>query len=133
MPDIARAAEDFVAQFGYRALSGVVHDPVQTAFVQFFQIEDDRTLLELVAPDGLGSKLSSAAKSGRGMHHMCYAVLDISDSCKRLSSQGMLVIQEPVFAVAFPGRRIAWLQGRNRVLTELVEEGYDEWSAPKRR
>ena len=32
-----------------------------------------------------------------------------------------MVIQEPTPAVAFGGRRIAWLMGDDRVLTELVE------------
>jgi methylmalonyl-CoA/ethylmalonyl-CoA epimerase len=130
VPDIPRAAADFISQFGYRAVSGIIHDPLQTAFVQFFRVGNDQTLLELVAPDGPESKLSAATKRHSGLHHLCYAVNDICGACGRLNAEGMVVIQEPVPAVAFPGRRIAWLLGRNRVLTELVEEGKDEWTAP---
>jgi len=130
VPDISRAAADIMSQFGYRAVSRVIHDALQTAFVQFFRLGSDQTLLELVAPDGPESKLSVAARRRMGLHHLCFAVEDIQETCRRLAEEGMVVVQEPVPAVAFRGRRIAWLMGRNRVLTELVEEGKDEWSSP---
>jgi len=130
VPDVSRAASDVIAQFGYRPVSGIIHDPLQTAFVQFFRLGSEQTLLELVGPDGPESKLSIAARRRMGLHHLCFAVEDIHGTCKRLAEEGMVVVQEPVPAVAFRGRRIAWLMGRNRVLTELVEEGKDEWPAP---
>jgi methylmalonyl-CoA/ethylmalonyl-CoA epimerase len=37
----------------------------------------------------------------------------------------MLLLQRPVPAAAFPGRRIAWLMGDDRLPVELVEEGAD--------
>jgi methylmalonyl-CoA/ethylmalonyl-CoA epimerase len=126
--NIERAAADFVSCWGYLRVSGVIHDPLQTAFVQFLRLGEDRPLLELVAPDGPESKLAAAAKERAGAHHICHAVSDIEGTCERLRAQGLIVIQEPVPAVAFPGRRIAWLMDRNRVLTELVEEGNDDWS-----
>lgn len=132
VPDIPRAAADFVAQFGYRAVSEVIHDPLQTAFVQFFRLGEEKTLLELIAPDGPDSTLSAAATRRRGgLHHMCYAVQDIAAACAKLGALRMVVIHEPVPAVAFPGRRIAWLMGQNHVLTELVEEGIDAWTKPR--
>jgi hypothetical protein len=36
-----------------------------------------------------------------------------------------MIIAAPVPAVAFNGRRIAWLIGRDKLLTELVERGAD--------
>jgi methylmalonyl-CoA/ethylmalonyl-CoA epimerase len=128
--DIKRAAGDFVSLWGYRFASGIIHDPLQTAHVQFLSLGDDRPFLELVAPDGPGSKLSVSAKERQGPHHLCYAVSDIEGMCDRLRDYGLFLIQEPVPAVAFPGRRIAWLMDRNRVLTELVEEGQDDWEIP---
>jgi len=40
-----------------------------------------------------------------------------------LRSGGFFLIAAPVPAVAFDGRRIAWLLGRDRSLVELVERG----------
>lgn len=125
--DLDAAARELVDLLGYRVRSRVIHDPVQTAHVQFLQQESDPACVELVTPDGPASKLSGALKRGGGLNHLCYAVGDIDAACRRLSEGGMLIVQEPVAAVAFPGRRIAWLMGGARVLTELVEEGVDRW------
>ncbi|HUD73188.1 MAG TPA: VOC family protein [Dongiaceae bacterium] len=125
--DLAAAQEELTRLLGYRVRSVVIHDPVQTAHVQFLQLEGDPACVELVTPDGPASKLTGALKRGGGLNHLCYAVDDIEAACRRLSEGGMLIVQEPVAAVAFPGRRIAWLMGGARVLTELVEEGVDRW------
>jgi catechol 2,3-dioxygenase-like lactoylglutathione lyase family enzyme len=125
--DIARAARELEEQFGYRRKSGVIHDPVQTAHAQFLQQDGDRSYVELVSPDGPHSKLVGALKRGGGLNHLCYATDDIDRMCRALSAGGMIVIQEPLPAAAFPGRRIAWLMGGTGILTELVEEGVDRW------
>jgi methylmalonyl-CoA/ethylmalonyl-CoA epimerase len=120
--DIGRAAENYL-RLGYLARSGMVHDPAQTAYVQFFRLPGDGLYLELVSPDGAGSKLSNALAKGGGLHHVCYAVGDIEGACAELSSAGWFSIAEPTPAVAFGGRRVAWLRGADRLLTELVEKG----------
>jgi methylmalonyl-CoA/ethylmalonyl-CoA epimerase len=125
--DLAATAQELSSLLGYRIRSGVIHDPVQTAHVQFLQQDGTPACLELVTPDGPASKLVGALKRGGGLNHLCYATPDIDATCRRLSEGGMLIIQEPVTAVAFPGRRIAWLMGGAGVLTELVEEGVDRW------
>jgi len=126
--DIAAAAKELHDLFDYRIRSGLVHDPIQTAYVQFLQMEGDSSYVELVAPDGPNSKLVGALKRGGGLNHLCYATADIEGMCGELRAGGMVVIQEPVPATAFPGRRIAWLMGGGRILTELVEEGVERWS-----
>jgi methylmalonyl-CoA/ethylmalonyl-CoA epimerase len=125
--DIPTAVEDFSGPLGYRLCGPLVHDPVQTAFAQFLKLPEDSSYVELVAPDGPASKLQGALKRGGGLNHLCYAVDDIAAACVFLREKGMLVIQEPVPAVAFPGRRIAWLMGTGNMLTELVEDGVDAW------
>jgi methylmalonyl-CoA/ethylmalonyl-CoA epimerase len=39
----------------------------------------------------------------------------------------MFILQQPVDAVAFPNRKIAWLMGRDGIPIELVEKGVDLW------
>lgn len=125
--EIAPAVEEFSNLFGYQPKGPVIHDPVQTAFARFLKLPEDFNYVELIAPDGEASKLQGAIKRGGGLNHLCYATDDIDAACAALRDQGMVVIQEPVPAVAFPGRRIAWLMGSSRILTELVEEGVDAW------
>jgi methylmalonyl-CoA/ethylmalonyl-CoA epimerase len=119
--DIAKASGEYTGRLGYQLRSEIIHDPVQTAYVQFLHLPGDPALLELVAPDGPASKLSNALKKGGGLNHLCYETADINESCAALRNAGHALIQEPLPAVAFRGRRIAWLMGRDRVLMELVE------------
>jgi methylmalonyl-CoA/ethylmalonyl-CoA epimerase len=128
--DVARATEHLRRRFGYRPVSGIIHDPMQTAFAQFLSLPADSALVEVVAPDSDKSRLTGALKRGGGLNHLCYATDDLEADCHRLREQDMVLIHEPGPAVAFPGRRIAWLMGNDRIPIELLEEGTDEWSDP---
>lgn len=121
--DIADAAPAYCRRYGYRARTEIIHDPAQTAYVQFFRIGAERQYLELVAPDGEHSKLTNALKNGGGLNHICYATDDIEAACRELRAEQMMLLQAPVAAAAFPGRRIAWLMGLDRTPIELVEQG----------
>jgi methylmalonyl-CoA/ethylmalonyl-CoA epimerase len=119
--DIAQATRDYQRRFDCELEGGLVHDPIQTAFIQFLRFRDDLVLVELVAPDGPESKLSNAAEKGGGLNHLCHSTEDIEAACRSLRLAGMVVIHKPTPAVAFGGRRIAWLTGQDRLLIELVE------------
>jgi methylmalonyl-CoA/ethylmalonyl-CoA epimerase len=125
--DIDKAACDYVSKFGYELKSLVIHDPVQTAFVQFLRLEGDGTYLELISPDGPESKLVTALKKGGGLNHFCYQTDNIEASYQDLALKAMFILQQPVDAVAFPNRKIAWLMGLDGIPIELVEKGVDLW------
>ena len=119
--EVAEAAASYTARFGYEVVGPAVHDPNQTAWVQFLRLPGDTVYLELVAPDGAKGRLNSALEKGGGVHHLCYATEDIEGTCSQLRGQGLFLIHAPESARAFGGRRIAWLMGKDRVLVELVE------------
>ncbi|SIO61473.1 methylmalonyl-CoA epimerase [Singulisphaera sp. GP187] len=121
--EIDVATEDYVHRFGCEIRSRIIHDPEQTAFVRFLSQPGDSVFLELVAPDGEASKLSNALNKGGGLNHLCYAVDDLEAACLEMRTRGMFPVQAPTFAVAFPGRRIAWMIGRDGIPIELVERG----------
>ena len=121
--DIAAAAPVYVNRYGYAIASAIIHDPTQTAFVQFLRLAADSSFLELVAPDGPASKLAGAVAKGGGLNHLCYATSEIEETVRELRRNGLLLLQAPVPAVAFPGRRIAWMIGKDRIPIELVERG----------
>ena len=123
--DIAAEVERYVHCFGYEVRSAVIHDPLQTAFVQFVSLASDSVYLEFVTPDGPNSKLSNALKKGGGVNHLCYSTPCIDDAVQGLWKAGMFLLQAPVPAVAFRGRKIAWLMGGDSVPIELVERGPD--------
>jgi methylmalonyl-CoA/ethylmalonyl-CoA epimerase len=119
--NIPDSAANFGHRLGYETKSDVFHDPTQQASVQFVGLPGDNVYLEFVAPVGPESRLSGALSKGGGLHHLCYSVDDIDAACAELRSKGMTLVRPPVGAVAFQGRRIAWLMGRDRILVELVE------------
>ncbi len=121
--DIPEATKLYKIRFGYEIKSDVIHDPVQTAYVQFLKLRSGSDYVEFISPDGPKSKLTNALKKGGGLNHLCYVTDDIDSVCEKLRSTGMYLLQSPVEAVAFKGRRIAWLMGRNMMPTELVERG----------
>ena len=123
VPDISQTAAAYVKYFGYQLESEIIHDPLQQAHVQFLRLPSDKVYLELVAPDSSHSKLSQAIAKGGGLNHICYAIDDMNAACAKLRGCGMFLVAPPVPAVAFKGRCIAWLMGKDRVITELVERG----------
>ncbi len=121
--EIASAGEAYCRRLGYQVESPVIHDPRQAACVQFLRLPGDSVFLELVAPDTPASPLQAALAKGQPLHHLCYSTGDIEAACEELRRRGMTLICPPAPAVAFQERRIAWLMGRDRGLTELVEAG----------
>ena len=124
--NIEKESQVYQNRFGYEIKSEVVHDPTQTALVQFFKLAHDDVYLEFIAPEGPESKLSNALNKGVRLHHLCYSTDSLEQTCAELRNKGMTLIQAPKNAPAFPGRKIAWLMGRDRVLIELVEQGTDK-------
>jgi methylmalonyl-CoA/ethylmalonyl-CoA epimerase len=121
--DISRTAAFYADSFGYQLATGIIHDSVQEAYVQFLSLPGHTIYLELVQPDGPGTKLSRAVAKGGGLNHVCYATDDIDAACWELRKRGLFLIAAPAPAPAFDGRRIAWLRGKDHVITELVERG----------
>jgi methylmalonyl-CoA/ethylmalonyl-CoA epimerase len=113
-------AATYASRYGYDISTPVIHDPLQTAFVQFLKLPGDRAYLEFVAPDGPESKLTNAAKRG-GLNHLCYTAGPLEAAIAQLEATGMRLISEPKRGVAFGGRRICWLLGEDPLPIELVE------------
>ena len=114
-------AQTYRERFGYLAATGSIHDPLQTAHVQFLQLPGEQTYLELVAPDGPESKLANAVRRGGGLNHLCYTCDSLEQAIAHLEQTGMKLISDPKPAAAFAGRRICWLLGSDPLPIELVE------------
>jgi methylmalonyl-CoA/ethylmalonyl-CoA epimerase len=113
----------YVDVLQYQERTPVIHDPIQTAFVQFFSIPGADHYLELVAPDSESSKLWEACRKGKVLNHLCYSCVNVAPMISFMKESGCFVIQNPVPAVAFDGRSIAWLMTPDGLLVELVERG----------
>ena len=118
-------ARDRYELLGYVERTRIIHDPTQTAYVQFFNLPGADHYIELVAPDGPQSKLSNAITRKQPLNHLCFVTPDIAGTCSALDGQGWRLISEPTPAVAFDQRRIAWLASPDMLIVELVEQGPD--------
>jgi methylmalonyl-CoA/ethylmalonyl-CoA epimerase len=61
------------------------------------------------------------AKSGGGAYHLCFETSNIDQALVHAKNNGCMIVSPPVSAVAFGGRRIAWIYTKSRQLFELVE------------
>ena len=120
--DIGTALPVYEALFGYRLLNGPFADPIQEVTVCFVGSGDPGDMvLELVAPLGEDSPIRQILAKGVSAYHACYEVCDIEQSVADVRVKGCVVVGKPVPAVAFQGRRIAWIYTPTRQLIELVE------------
>lgn len=100
----------------------VFHDPNQAVRVTFLHGKHPgHPVLELVEPAGEKSPVIPFLKRGGGLHHLCYEVDGLEDQLALSRAQGGLVVRPPLPAVAFGGRRIAWVYTKNKLLLEYLE------------
>lgn len=60
-------------------------------------------------------------KKGGGLHHLCYETANLDRQLESARACGGLVTRMPLPAIAFGGRRIAWVYTRNKLLIEYLE------------
>lgn len=99
-------------------------DPLQKARVAFLTTRAGDAQIELVEPLGNDSPVQRFLQENRGgLHHLCYEVADLEQELAELRSRGAIIAKRPKPAVAFQGRRIAWVITAEKLLVELLEEG----------
>jgi methylmalonyl-CoA/ethylmalonyl-CoA epimerase len=123
VPSLGPTTELLSNLFGYKVISGPFDDPIQKVTVNFLaKSDEDVAEIELIAPISEDSPIRSMlAKDGGGTYHLCFETSDIDGALIHAKKSGCIVVSSPVPAVAFQGRRIAWIYTRSRQLFELVE------------
>jgi methylmalonyl-CoA/ethylmalonyl-CoA epimerase len=120
--EIDSALESYETLFGYRLLSGPFEDPTQEATVAFVGTgEEHDVVIEIIAPLTEKSHVARILAKGVAAYHVCYEVEDIDAALAEFREKKCLVVRDPVPAVAYGGRRIAWFYTPTKQLTELVE------------
>jgi methylmalonyl-CoA/ethylmalonyl-CoA epimerase len=118
---IREAAPQYEKFFGLQPLCSVVRDDRQGVKVQFLGSEAGATSVELIEPLPGNSPVRRALEKGGGLNHLCFEVTDIEACVRHAGSEGVICVCPPVPAVAFEGRRIAFLYYRGIGLIEFVE------------
>lgn len=123
VPSLGPTTELLSALFGYKVVSGPFDDPIQKVSVNFLATSsNDAAEIELIAPMSEDSPITPMlAKGGGAAYHLCFETTDIEQALVHAKSNGCIIVSPPAPAVAFDGRRIAWIYTRSRQLFELVE------------
>ena len=82
---------------------------------------DGAVKLELIEPLGSDSPVAKFDQKGGGLHHLCFEVDDVDEQIQKMKILKAMLIRRPQPAVAFGGRRIAWMQTREKLLVEYLE------------
>ncbi len=121
--NIADAMPGFIRSMAATWDSQIFADPNQKVKVAFLTTRPGDAQVELVEPDGGDSPvLRFLNEKGGGLHHACYEVSDLEQELSDFRSRGSLIVKRPKPAVAFQGRRIAWVLTPEKFLVELLEE-----------
>ena len=120
---ISAVAEQFSVFLSARWDGQTIHDPLQQVRVSFFSPVDARNpVFELVEPASEDSPVNYFLKKHRGgLHHVCYEIDDLGSGLREAKRAGLVVASPPAPAVAFGGRRIAWVCSKKLLLMELLE------------
>ena len=122
--DIAAAMPEFIRSMGATWDSQIFADPNQKVKVAFLTTRPGDAQVELVEPNGPDSPVLRFLKEkGGGLHHVCYEVRDLEQELADFRERGSWIVKRPLPAVAFQGRRIAWLLTPEKLLIELLEDG----------
>jgi methylmalonyl-CoA/ethylmalonyl-CoA epimerase len=118
--DSLEKTAEVLGSLGYH-VGNVTFDPVQKVRVAFAS-RPEEPMIELICDSGEGGPTHRIVSSiGNGLYHICYEVDDLEGTIVELRDKGFLMRHAPTPAVAFAGKRIAWMYSRYVGLVELTE------------
>jgi methylmalonyl-CoA/ethylmalonyl-CoA epimerase len=119
--DIGQTIDGFLRSL-HASWDGIIfEDPIQRVKVAFLSTGAGDGQIELVEPAGEGSPVSRFLALGGGLHHLCYEVDDLDLHLSEMRRRRAIIVRKPQPAVAFSGRRIAWVITAEKLLLEFVE------------
>ncbi len=120
--DIEASAQGFVQSMNATWDGRVFEDPLQKVKVTFLSTGVGDAQIELVAPGGPDAPVRKfLEEKGGGLHHLCYETADLDKELAEMRARGGVIAKRPKPAVAFEGRRIAWVMTAEKLLIELLE------------
>ncbi|MFZ0705736.1 MAG: VOC family protein [Candidatus Korobacteraceae bacterium] len=121
VPDIKAYGEIYAATLGLAPTTEIFHDPLQKVRVQFWGGGESESWIELIEPAAEDSPVWRACRKGGGLDHLCYETPDIEKTVQHSLANGGALVRDLAPAVAFGGRRIAFLYFLELGLIEFVE------------
>lgn len=123
--EIRSSIQGFCASIGAVWNGSIYEDPKQKVKVAFLTTRPSQGQIELVEPATDDSPVTKFLRErGGGLHHLCYEVQDLERAVAAFKLKGLVIAKRPLPAVAFDGRRIAWVVTPEKLLLELLEAGH---------
>lgn len=120
--DLKKALLLYKDLFGYKLIGNLYEDPIQKVNVCFLSSGKGRKIvIELVEPAGEDTPVNQWLSRGIGAYHVCYDIEDMDKTLEDVLAHRCIIVNKPVSAVAFAGRRVAWFYTPTRQLIEIVE------------
>lgn len=121
---IERTGDGFAQSLSLSWNRRTFFDPLQKVIVTFMESAvEAEPQIELIEPYGEDSPVRSFLSKGGGLHHLCYEVRSLDAQLEMSRCQGAKLVRPPMPAVAFDGRRIAWVYSKEKLLVEFLETG----------
>jgi methylmalonyl-CoA/ethylmalonyl-CoA epimerase len=122
VPAIQNAVHPIAESIGATWHGEIIHDPNQAVRVTFLHSKHpSEPLVELIEPATETSPVKSFLSKGGGLHHLCYLTDNLERQLELSRLSGGLVTRPPLPAVAFGGRRIAFVYTKSKLLVEYLE------------
>lgn len=118
--DLDAQGTAYAETLGSVPCSPVIHDPIQKVNVRFWR-DNNGALIELIAPASTDSPVWRDSQKGGGLNHLCYETDNIERQVEESIRRGGMLTREISPAVAFGGRRIAFVFFLELGLIEFVE------------
>jgi methylmalonyl-CoA/ethylmalonyl-CoA epimerase len=119
---IPACVEGFARSLNTQWDGKVYTDPHQSAAVTFlYPGAPGNPAIELVEPLGEHAPTRRFLQKGGGLHHVCYEVPNLAATLASWTDPDVRVVRQPLPAVAFGTRPIAWAYTRYGLLVELLE------------
>lgn len=118
--DIKTSSLQYKKSLGWEMRTAIIFDPIQNVNI-IFMGDENEILYELIEPVDETSPVYNLLKRRVSLYHFCYEVLDIEAKIEELLRNGFLKISGPLPAVAFGGKKVAFLINQDNLTIELVE------------
>ncbi len=118
--ELAAQGDAYAGTLGAVPCSPVIHDPIQKVNVRFWK-DENGALIELIEPASQDSPVWRDSQKGGGLNHLCYETENIERQVEESLRRGGMLTREISPAVAFDGRRIAFVYFLELGLIEFVE------------
>ncbi len=120
---IAGSVDEYTKSSGLVWDGRIIHDPLQMVSVAFLSAGDDSaaTSIELVEPAGRRSPVNQFLAKGGGLHHICIEVPNLQEHIETAKAAGCTLVRVALPAMAFDGRKIAWIMTATGQLVELLQ------------